>query len=169
MENIKLAVIGLGYVGLPLARLFATRYPVVGYDVKRERVAALMEGRDATQEVSARRHVVPHQGQRPDDSAAGLRGEKRRRRVRRHCPQPLPGRGLQPRRKLRHQPPERFEQRIGDLGHLSHLKFHFSTKITFLTETLRQSAEKSVLLPRNGPRPETAHKIAAICKIILSL
>ena len=46
MENIKLAVIGLGYVGLPLARLFATRYPVVGYDVKRERVAALMEGRD---------------------------------------------------------------------------------------------------------------------------
>ena len=30
MENIKLAVIGLGYVGLPLARLFATRYPVVG-------------------------------------------------------------------------------------------------------------------------------------------
>ena len=52
MENIKLAVIGLGYVGLPLARLFATRYPVIGYDVKRERVAALMEGRDATQEVS---------------------------------------------------------------------------------------------------------------------
>ena len=51
MENIKLAVIGLGYVGLPLARLFATRYPVVGYDGKRERVAALMEGRDATQEV----------------------------------------------------------------------------------------------------------------------
>ena len=40
----------LGYVGLPLARLFATRYPVIGYDVKRERVAALMEGRDATQE-----------------------------------------------------------------------------------------------------------------------
>ena len=35
MENIKLAVIGLGYVGLPLARLFATRYPVVGYDASR--------------------------------------------------------------------------------------------------------------------------------------
>ena len=49
MENIKLAVIGLGYVGLPLARLFATRYPVVGYDVKRERVAAFdgRAGRDA--------------------------------------------------------------------------------------------------------------------------
>ena len=59
MENIKLAVIGLGYVGLPLARLFATRYPVVGYDVKRERVAALMEGRDATQEVSRGRAQYP--------------------------------------------------------------------------------------------------------------
>ena len=33
MENIKLAVIGLGYVGLPLARLFATRYPVVWFVV----------------------------------------------------------------------------------------------------------------------------------------
>ena len=42
MELINLAVIGLGYVGVPLARVFATRYPVVGYDVKRERVAALM-------------------------------------------------------------------------------------------------------------------------------
>ena len=52
MENIKLAVIGLGYVGLPLARLFATHYPVVGYDVKRERVTALMEGKDTTQEIS---------------------------------------------------------------------------------------------------------------------
>lgn len=52
MENIKVAVVGLGYVGLPLARLFATRYPVVGFDVKQERVAALMEGRDTTQEVS---------------------------------------------------------------------------------------------------------------------
>ena len=34
MNTIKIAVIGLGYVGLPLARLFATRYPVVGYDKK---------------------------------------------------------------------------------------------------------------------------------------
>lgn len=52
MEKIRVAVIGLGYVGLPLARLFATLYPVVGFDVKRERVAALMGGQDATQEVS---------------------------------------------------------------------------------------------------------------------
>jgi UDP-N-acetyl-D-galactosamine dehydrogenase len=40
-SNIKIAVIGLGYVGLPLARLFATKYAVVGYDINQTRVAAL--------------------------------------------------------------------------------------------------------------------------------
>ena len=30
----KIAIVGLGYVGLPLARLFATKYPVVGFDIK---------------------------------------------------------------------------------------------------------------------------------------
>lgn len=52
MEDIKIAVIRLGYVGLPLARLFASRYPVVGFDAKADRVAALMAGHDATLEVS---------------------------------------------------------------------------------------------------------------------
>ena len=52
MEDIRVAVIGLGYVGLPLACLFATRYPVVGFDIKQERISALMEGNDVTQEVS---------------------------------------------------------------------------------------------------------------------
>lgn len=52
MEKIKVAVVGLGYVGLPLARLFATRYPVVGFDVKKSRIAELMSGHDATLEVS---------------------------------------------------------------------------------------------------------------------
>lgn len=50
--NIKIAVIGLGYVGLPLARLFATRYPVVGFDVNASRIAELNKGIDATLEVS---------------------------------------------------------------------------------------------------------------------
>jgi UDP-N-acetyl-D-galactosamine dehydrogenase len=40
-SNIKIAVIGLGYVGLPLARLFATKYAVVGYDINHARVAAV--------------------------------------------------------------------------------------------------------------------------------
>ena len=52
MENIEVAVIGLGYVGLPLARLFSTIYPVVGFDVKQDRVSSLRAGSDITQEVS---------------------------------------------------------------------------------------------------------------------
>ena len=47
----KLVVIGLGYVGLPLARLFSEKYQVVGYDTNIERVAALMTGKDITNEV----------------------------------------------------------------------------------------------------------------------
>ncbi len=51
MEKTKIAVIGLGYVGLPLARLFATKYPVVGFDVNQARVDELMSGHDSTLEV----------------------------------------------------------------------------------------------------------------------
>ena len=47
----KIAVIGLGYVGLPLARLFSTKYPVVGFDISQNRVDELMNGRDNTLEV----------------------------------------------------------------------------------------------------------------------
>ena len=36
MKKVKIGVIGLGYVGLPLARLFSTKYEVVGYDVKKK-------------------------------------------------------------------------------------------------------------------------------------
>ena len=48
----KICVIGLGYVGLPLARLFSTRFETVGFDMNRDRVDALMSGHDATLEVS---------------------------------------------------------------------------------------------------------------------
>jgi len=48
----KICVIGLGYVGLPLARLFSTKYKTVGFDMNPNRVKALMEGHDATLEVS---------------------------------------------------------------------------------------------------------------------
>lgn len=51
MKQIKIAVIGLGYVGLPLARLFSTRYETVGFDMNQARVDALMQGHDATLEV----------------------------------------------------------------------------------------------------------------------
>lgn len=52
MKDIKIAVIGLGYVGLPLARLFATKYPVVGFDLKKTRIEQLMSGVDTTLEVA---------------------------------------------------------------------------------------------------------------------
>lgn len=48
----KICVIGLGYVGLPLARLFSTKYKTVGFDMNIKRVEALMAGHDATLEVS---------------------------------------------------------------------------------------------------------------------
>ncbi|UUC47017.1 nucleotide sugar dehydrogenase [Flavobacterium cerinum] len=47
----KIAVIGLGYVGLPLARLFATKYAVVGFDINRKRIEELNSGIDTTLEV----------------------------------------------------------------------------------------------------------------------
>ncbi len=52
MDSIKICVIGLGYVGLPLARLFSTKYPTVGFDMNQSRVDALNSGHDATLEVS---------------------------------------------------------------------------------------------------------------------
>jgi len=51
-KDIKICVIGLGYVGLPLARLFSTKYPTVGFDMNAKRCEALMSGHDATLEVS---------------------------------------------------------------------------------------------------------------------
>lgn len=51
-KEIKICVIGLGYVGLPLARLFSTKYMTIGFDMNQRRVDALMEGHDATLEVA---------------------------------------------------------------------------------------------------------------------
>lgn len=50
-KMIKICVIGLGYVGLPLARLFSTKYKTVGFDMNQHRVDALMAGHDDTLEV----------------------------------------------------------------------------------------------------------------------
>jgi UDP-N-acetyl-D-galactosamine dehydrogenase len=51
MKEHKIAIIGLGYVGLPLARLFATKYPVIGFDINQRRVKQLNSGHDDTLEV----------------------------------------------------------------------------------------------------------------------
>ena len=50
--EIKIAIIGLGYVGLPLARLFATKFPVVGFDINQNRINELNSGIDNTLEIS---------------------------------------------------------------------------------------------------------------------
>jgi UDP-N-acetyl-D-galactosamine dehydrogenase len=52
--NIKIGVIGLGYVGLPLARLFATKHSVVGFDINHERIASLTKGVDTTLEIDSK-------------------------------------------------------------------------------------------------------------------
>ena len=52
MQDIKICVIGLGYVGLPLARLFSTKFKTIGFDKNQTRVDALNAGKDTTLEVS---------------------------------------------------------------------------------------------------------------------
>ncbi|WP_281962307.1 nucleotide sugar dehydrogenase [Bacteroides nordii] len=52
MMEVKICVIGLGYVGLPLARLFSTKYKTVGFDMNQARVDVLMSGHDSTLEVA---------------------------------------------------------------------------------------------------------------------
>ena len=52
VENAKIAIIGLGYVGLPLAIEFGKKYDVLGFDINRERVQELSEARDRTQEAN---------------------------------------------------------------------------------------------------------------------
>ena len=51
MEHVTIGVIGLGYVGLPLAAEFAKKYPVIGFDIKQDRIAELKQYRDSTLEV----------------------------------------------------------------------------------------------------------------------
>ncbi|MNL90117.1 UDP-N-acetyl-D-mannosamine dehydrogenase [compost metagenome] len=50
MNKARIAIIGLGYVGLPLAIEFAKKYKVVGFDINRNRIAELSLGKDKTQE-----------------------------------------------------------------------------------------------------------------------
>jgi UDP-N-acetyl-D-galactosamine dehydrogenase len=52
-QNIHIAIIGLGYVGLPLAVEFARKYQVTGFDVKESRVSELSKGYDRTLEIEA--------------------------------------------------------------------------------------------------------------------
>ncbi|MGV2929471.1 nucleotide sugar dehydrogenase [Vreelandella venusta] len=52
MENTKIAILGLGYVGLPLAVAFSKYFPTIGFDIKAGRIEELRKGKDNTREVS---------------------------------------------------------------------------------------------------------------------
>ncbi len=52
LKNVKLGIIGLGYVGLPLAVEFGKKYPTMGFDINTKRVRELKQGHDFTLEVS---------------------------------------------------------------------------------------------------------------------
>ena len=68
----KIAIVGLGYVGLPLARLFATKYPVVGFDINAARVQELQSGKDATLEVEDHLLQSVLLDKNPSDETIGL-------------------------------------------------------------------------------------------------
>ena len=57
-REFKIGIIGLGYVGFPLACLFARKYPVVGYDLNKERVEKLAAGIDENNEVNPEAHAT---------------------------------------------------------------------------------------------------------------
>ena len=52
LEKIKIAVIGQGYVGLPLAIEFGKKYETIGFDINSKRIEELKEGKDSTKEAS---------------------------------------------------------------------------------------------------------------------
>ncbi|MFT6691684.1 MAG: UDP-N-acetyl-D-galactosamine dehydrogenase, partial [Colwellia sp.] len=54
LENVKLGIIGLGYVGLPLAVEFGKKYPTLGFDINTQRVGELKQGHDFTLELSSK-------------------------------------------------------------------------------------------------------------------
>ncbi|MCJ8166347.1 nucleotide sugar dehydrogenase [Pontibacter sp. E15-1] len=74
VENARIAIIGLGYVGLPLAIEFGKKYDVLGFDINQSRVNELSEGRDRTQEasISDLQHVMNLKNE-TDKQGIGLR------------------------------------------------------------------------------------------------
>ena len=52
MKDLKIAIIGLGYVGLPLAAAFASKHQVIGFDINQKRIKELNKGLDSTNELT---------------------------------------------------------------------------------------------------------------------
>ena len=58
MKNIKIGIIGLGYIGLPLAVKLSKYFPTIGYDLNSVRISELKKGFDRTAEVSKKRNKI---------------------------------------------------------------------------------------------------------------
>jgi len=67
----KIAIIGLGYVGLPLAVEFAKKYPVIGFDINQKRIEELSSGKDSTLEI-AESHLQSVLTNKAPQEGAGL-------------------------------------------------------------------------------------------------
>ena len=104
LDDARIGVIGLGYVGLPLAVEFAKKYPVIGLDINSSRVAELRSGQDSSLEVSSEELAAADQrpGQRRqrlrrERTGLDLRGQPARRallhRVRIRCDESRSGSG----------------------------------------------------------------------------
>ena len=76
LSDYRICVIGLGYVGLPLARLFSTKFETIGFDMNQARVDALMAGHDATLEVSDQllKEAIDSHGFRCTTDVEAIRG-----------------------------------------------------------------------------------------------
>jgi UDP-N-acetyl-D-galactosamine dehydrogenase len=72
IQEVKIAVIGLGYVGLPLAVAFAKKFPVVGFDINQHRVTELLSGHDATLEVADEQMAAVLRNSSPEVGQMGL-------------------------------------------------------------------------------------------------
>jgi UDP-N-acetyl-D-galactosamine dehydrogenase len=72
IQEVKIAVIGLGYVGLPLAVEFAKKFPVVGFDINQHRVTELLSGHDATLEVADEQMAAVLRNSSPEVGQMGL-------------------------------------------------------------------------------------------------
>jgi UDP-N-acetyl-D-galactosamine dehydrogenase len=70
VDTVSVAVIGLGYVGLPLAIEFGKRYPTIGFDTKESRIAELYRGEDGTLEVGPEEFALAERLSFTDDPAA---------------------------------------------------------------------------------------------------
>ena len=70
IKNLRIGIVGLGYVGLPLAAEFGKKYPTVGFDIKAERIAELDKGEDSTLECTSEEIAAATQLSFASDAAA---------------------------------------------------------------------------------------------------